>query len=522
MSETHVADAGWSEALGANSEPVLASRRHARRSDEQLARAAGAGDVAAFEALYERHHRMLLAFARHMLGRPHDAEDVVQHTFAAADRAFRGGRVPKAVRAWLYTVARNRCVSTLRARRDDAVPFDDAVVTDDLVVDVEQREDLRRLLADLRRLPDEQRAALLLAELGELSHGEVAAVIGVRPGKVKALVFQARETLMALAHARAIPCQSIREELAVATGAGLRLRHLRHHLAQCPACADYGERVRKQRALLAAILPVVPSVALRDGVMGAIAAGGGAAGAASVGAGAGIGGLAAKVLAIAAVGGAAAGGGAVAVTALDERPPPRAQAAGTHAAPAGRTAGSATGSVAGDATPAARADAPAPRTRDDAAAERRREPPPVREAKPRAEAAPTPAAPAGERRPEAPPGQEQRPAVPPGQAKRSPDRGTPPGQEQRPATPPGQEKRAAAPPGQAQRPATPPGQAQRPATPPGQAQRPATPPGQAQRPATPPGQAQRPATPPGQAAAPPAPPPEAAAPPAAGAGGPKP
>ena len=256
-------------------QPVLRVSTPPPATDEQLARAAGPGDVAAFEALYERHHRRAAPpSARHMLGRPHDAEDVVQHTFVAADRAFRGGRVPNAVRAWLYTVARNRCVSPLRARREDAVPSDAAVPsTDDLAADVEHREDLRRLLADLRRLPDDQRAALLLAELGDLSHGEVAAVIGVRAGKVKALVFQARETLLARAHARAIPCQSIREELAVATGPGCAAATSATTSRSCPACsAVSGERVRAQRAALAGHPAGRADVALRDGVLGALAA----------------------------------------------------------------------------------------------------------------------------------------------------------------------------------------------------------------------------------------------------------
>ena len=296
------------------------SARWSRASDERLARASGRGDVAAFEALYERHHRPLLSFAHHMLGGVHDAEDVVQHTFLAADRQFRARNVPKAVRAWLYTVARNRCVSLLRARREaPALPDAGVPSIENLAADVERRDDLRSLLADVRALPDEQRAALLLSDLGELSHPEVAKVIGVRPGKVKALVFQARESLTAAAHARAIPCRSIREELAVATGATRRRRHLRTHLAQCQGCRDYADRVRAQRASLALILPVVPTLALRDTVLSGLAGG------AAAGAGASAGGVgllaakstAAKLLTVAAVGGAAAGGGTVAITMHD-------------------------------------------------------------------------------------------------------------------------------------------------------------------------------------------------------------
>ena len=316
MPETQLAATGWEEAHGANLRPAPASQRRGHRSDVQLAHAAGRGDTSAFDALYQRHHLPLLAFARHMLGRRHDAEDVVQHTFLAADRAFRAGKVPNAVRAWLYTVARNRCVSVLRARRDEvALAEDGSVSTDGLAAEVEQREELRALAADVRRLPDDQRAALLLAELGELSHVEVARVIGVRQGKVKALVFQAREALAAASHARSLPCRAIREELSVATGAGLRRRHLRDHLVQCDGCREFSAQVRAQRKALAILLPVVPSAGLHEAIV-AGAAGASAAGAASAGA-LSAGTVAAKLLTIAAVGGAVAGGGALGLTGLN-------------------------------------------------------------------------------------------------------------------------------------------------------------------------------------------------------------
>ena len=194
----------------------------------------------------------------------------------------------------------------------------------------------------MRALPDDQRAALLLSELGDLSHPEVAKVIGVRPGKVKALVFQARETLLAAAHARAIPCRSIQEELSFATGAALRRRHLRNHLAQCPGCREYADGVRAQRASLALILPVVPTVALRETVLS------GVAGSAVAGAGATTGGVgllaakstAAKLLTVAAVGGAAAGGGTMAITAHDTadraRTAERTERPAVHSAPTAR------------------------------------------------------------------------------------------------------------------------------------------------------------------------------------------
>jgi RNA polymerase sigma factor (sigma-70 family) len=428
-----------------------ASRRRGGGSDEQLARAAGRGDVAAFEALYERYHVQLLSFSRHMLGRVHDAEDVVQHTFIAADRVFRSGKVPKAVRGWLYTVARNRCVSLLRARREEhELPDAGLPSTENLAADVEQRADLRELLADLRTLPDDQRAALLLSELGDLTHAEVAKVIGVRSGKVKALVFQARQNLMAAADARSIPCHAIREELAVATGAALRRKHLRNHLAQCEDCGEFAARVRAQRASLAAILPVVPTIALRDSVLAALGSGGAAAAGAG-GAGAGIGMLAAKstaakVLTIAAIGGAAAGGGTVAVTAVDSSRPERRAERPAQPVPSAPTAAPAALPTA-TAAPASDPVGVVPRERDRAAARERRRSERQRGKNTRKAdargAAPTAPGQADKKQPGSQPSQARGRAL--GRAKQRAEGEPPPGQAKRVARgkpiPPGQAKK---------------------------------------------------------------------------------
>ena len=86
-----------------------------------------------------------------MLGSREEAEDVVQHTFAAAYRDLqRSGERSIALKAWLYTIARNRCVSVLRARREQAAELHD-VPTEGLSEQVEQRAELRELLADVAR-----------------------------------------------------------------------------------------------------------------------------------------------------------------------------------------------------------------------------------------------------------------------------------------------------------------------------------------------------------------------------------
>ena len=315
--------------------PRLALPRRSLRNagDERLVAQIRSGDEAAartaFEVLYDRHHRGVLAFCRHMLGSREEAEDAVQHTFSSAYRALLADDREIALRAWLYAIARNRCLSMLAARRDQVALDDvDAVLpsTAGLAQEVERRSDLRDLVADLQRLPVDQRAALVLSELEAHSHKEIADILGVPPSKVKALVFQARESLMIRRQARETDCTQIREQLSVLRGGALRRRELRRHVESCAGCRMFEAEVRRQRAGMALLLPVAPTLGLKQGTLAsAFAAGGTSAatvgtvassGAAATGLALGTKALAAKALAVLVVAGAAGGGGYAAVDAI--------------------------------------------------------------------------------------------------------------------------------------------------------------------------------------------------------------
>ena len=246
-----------------------------------------------------------------MLGSRQEAEDALQHSFASAYRALRGGAGDIELRPWLYTIARNRCLSALRAQR--AQVSADGLAADfgpfeGMSAQVQLRADLRELVDELQRLPDDQRAALVLFELGDESHAQIAAVLGVRREKVKALVFQAREALMRARDARATPCVEIREQLATAAGRVPRRSVARRHIDRCPGCADFEREVRRQRAAFAAILPLAPTVGLKASVLG-FALGGGGGGAVALG---GAGGGGATVAAGGALAAGGVGGGGVA------------------------------------------------------------------------------------------------------------------------------------------------------------------------------------------------------------------
>src|SRR4051812_11352969 len=312
------------------STPPARPRRFVRsQPDERLVALVRAGDAAAFETIYDRYARGLVAFCRHLLGSVEEAEDAVQHTFLAAHRSMLADARELHLKAWLYAIARNKCISMLRVRRERLGLDDDLEVvpsTAGLSSEVEQREDLRALLGDLQRLPHDQRAALVLAELGAHNHDEIAEVLDVRREKVKALVFQAREALIAARTARETPCAEIREQLATARGGALRRGNLRRHLDECPGCRAFRMDVQRQRAAMAIVLPVVPSLALKEAVLGGLASatgvgaavgGGGAATAGGIAAASGAKAAAAKLMVVVSVAGGATGTGYVAVHKID-------------------------------------------------------------------------------------------------------------------------------------------------------------------------------------------------------------
>jgi RNA polymerase sigma factor (sigma-70 family) len=172
-------------------------RRRFRRSspgDKTLMREIGEGSPAAFEALCELHYRPILKYCRGMLRSRQDAEDAVQETFLSAYKHLVGGDRPSHLRAWLYAIARNHCLMRLRRRKGEGGAAVD-VPSRDLLQEVEERSDFDQLITDLRELPEEQREALVLFELGDLPQAHIAERLGCDATRVKSLVFQARTAL---------------------------------------------------------------------------------------------------------------------------------------------------------------------------------------------------------------------------------------------------------------------------------------------------------------------------------------
>jgi RNA polymerase sigma-70 factor (ECF subfamily) len=169
-------------------------------TDEQLVDLVRSGDDRAFGAIHDRYEPRLLAYARQMLGGAHhDAEEVVQDAFVRALHALRADDREMALKAWLYTIVRNRALDVLRrpVRTTDLEPH--APMLRDGSGDPHERaaraEDLDALMAGLKRLPERQRTALVLHEMGGVPHEAIARRLHVSAGGSKALVSRARAGL---------------------------------------------------------------------------------------------------------------------------------------------------------------------------------------------------------------------------------------------------------------------------------------------------------------------------------------
>jgi RNA polymerase sigma factor (sigma-70 family) len=293
------------------------------RSDDQLLALFRRGDEDAFQVIHERYRQRLFAYSRQMLGGSRsDAEDAMQDVFLRAYGALRADDRPVTLRAWLYRVAHNRCIDQLRRPLPAAIDLFDITRGPSLLDPLEQaerREDLRRLVSDVRRLPEQQRSALLMREMEGLSYKELSAALAVSIPAVKSLLVRARIGLVEAVDARDTACCDIRLDIAAAVDRGVRASgRARRHMRECAPCREYRGALRGDLKQLNGLGDGHGLLATATKLLGLGGAGSGAAaggGAASAGGGAAVvgGGAVATKVAVIACCAAVVGGGAVEV-----------------------------------------------------------------------------------------------------------------------------------------------------------------------------------------------------------------
>lgn len=161
-----------------------------------------AGRAGAFDLIVERHRRAVFQLCYRFVNNHEDASDLSQDVFLRAYRGLRSFRRQSSLATWLYRIATNVCLNRVTARQPVSEPIDDRQFIDpnsaapaDAIL---REEDAARVRAAIAQLPPKQRATLVLRIYQELSHQEIADILGSSVGAVKANFFHALGNLKKL------------------------------------------------------------------------------------------------------------------------------------------------------------------------------------------------------------------------------------------------------------------------------------------------------------------------------------
>lgn len=175
---------------------------HERDSDAELVARTREGDRTAFELLVRRHYRSAFAVALAICGSKSDAEDICQDSFIRSLERIDSCRTPDRFGAWLSEIVRNRALNRLehaRVRRAESID-DLEIRTDEATPEASlaRRELGRRLEAALVKLTPREREVVLLHDLENWSHKEIAQSMGISEVMSRQVLFTARQTLRGL------------------------------------------------------------------------------------------------------------------------------------------------------------------------------------------------------------------------------------------------------------------------------------------------------------------------------------
>lgn len=172
----------------------------ARQAEHATIEACQRGEREAFDALVLRYQRKIYGLCYRYVNNHEDANDLTQEVFVRAWRAIGRFRGQSAFSTWLYRIGVNACLNFRAKRRLETQELPEALPDSRMGVDRRLEEDdrARKVRAAVERLPEKQRATLILKVYQDLTHKEVAEVLGSTVGTVKANLFHALGNLKKL------------------------------------------------------------------------------------------------------------------------------------------------------------------------------------------------------------------------------------------------------------------------------------------------------------------------------------
>lgn len=271
------------------SEAVAAAGISRLLSDERLTRRAVGGDERAFAAIFRRYHQSLYRFCLGILGNPEDAQDALQNTMIKVMRALPGEERKIDLKPWLYRIAHNESVDLLRRRRETReLDVEQIAPGHGLAEEAATRERLRRLLDDVRELPDRQREVLVMREISGLDFEEIGTALQTSGAVARQTLYEARQSLRQMGEGREMDCATVTRALSDGDGRVTRRRDVRAHVRSCAGCRAFRDEIKSRQHDFAALspLPAVAAAGMLQGLIGGSQAGAGGGLAAALGGGA--------------------------------------------------------------------------------------------------------------------------------------------------------------------------------------------------------------------------------------------
>jgi RNA polymerase sigma-70 factor (ECF subfamily) len=189
------APAGHRKATPIAVEPSPSDAALSELNESALVEACLAGRTDAFDLIVVRHRRPVYQLCYRFVGNREDASDLSQEVFLRAYRGLRSFKGRSSLATWLYRIGVNVCLNRIAAKAPASEPIDETRFVDDRSESPSERV-LRharaaRVRAAIQQLPRKQRATLILRMYHEMSHQEIAEVLGTSVGAVKANFFHA-------------------------------------------------------------------------------------------------------------------------------------------------------------------------------------------------------------------------------------------------------------------------------------------------------------------------------------------
>ena len=162
------------------------------------------GNEAAFAELYRRHKAEIFTYCLRMMGGDSEAaSDIFQEIFIRVYEKAGQFRAGSNVTGWLYMIARNMCLNTLRTKRPfETIELHPMLANSDRSLapeyDEEQHYLRERLEEALRSLPVEFREAFMLREFDGFSYSEIATMTGATLGMTKVRIYRAKQRMREL------------------------------------------------------------------------------------------------------------------------------------------------------------------------------------------------------------------------------------------------------------------------------------------------------------------------------------